>query len=84
MLNRDGILISGISTHHRAQEIMLSIRDIVESRARSIVMFLEGSPGPFGEGICLKIYIKGDPLNINEVRALAKYLSVAGFDTQCY
>ncbi|MEM2253100.1 MAG: hypothetical protein QXS06_01105 [Desulfurococcaceae archaeon] len=80
VLSRNEIVISGISTHNKAQEIVLNIRDIVESKGRNMVVFLEGSPGPFGEGICLRISIKGDPLNANEVRSLAKYLSIAGFD----
>lgn len=82
VLSRDRILIYGISTHNKAQEIVLNIRDIVEYKGRSMVVFLEGSPGPFGEGICLRIDIKGDLLNANEVRALAKCLSIAGFDVQ--
>jgi len=72
------VRITGISTHNKAQTILQDLRDFIESRGRSISIGFEGSPGPFGEGICLKIRIYGEPLNELTIKTLKKFFELRG------
>jgi len=72
------IRITGISTHNKAQSILQDLRDFIESRNRNISISFEGSPGPFGEGICLQVRIYGDPLNDLTLKTLKKFFELRG------
>ncbi|RLG80703.1 MAG: hypothetical protein DRO40_10780 [Thermoprotei archaeon] len=78
VIGANHIGITGISTHNKAQAILQDLRDFIETRNRNISIGFEGSPGPFGDGICLKIRIYGKPLDELTIKTLKKFFELRG------
>ncbi len=72
------IYIKGIATHNKAQSILYNLREYIEEKNRVINISFEGSPGPFGEGICIKITISGKHLDRTDIKAIAKFFKIIG------
>lgn len=72
------VKITGISTHNKAQAILQDLRDFIETKNRNINIGFDGSPGPFGEGICLKIRIYGEPLDNLTIKTLKRFFELRG------
>ncbi len=82
VINPYEIVVKGIATHNKAQDILYGIRDYIESRERSISIYFEGSPGPYGEGICLRIKVSGKPLDNVDITALKKFFNIIGAEAK--
>ncbi len=78
LLGRNEIIVKGISTHNKAQSILIELREYIETRDRRINVLFKGSPGPWGEGLCLRIKIDGKPLGDLEIKALEKFFKIRG------
>ena len=69
------IIIEGIHTHTYANTIVSELRDILIRKERRFKVFFEGSPGPLGEGITVKIFLDKNLSNL-EVNVLQKYFEL--------
>ncbi len=69
------IIIEGIHTHTYANAIVSELRDILIRKERCFNVFFEGSPGPLGEGITIKIFLDKN-LSDLEVNVLQKYFEL--------
>jgi len=77
-IGRDRVIVRGISTHNLAQQLIQDLREIIEERDRVINVLFEGSPGPWGEGLCLRISISGKPLDDTALLTVRKFFELRG------
>lgn len=74
------IVIKGVPTQWVAERIIKDVNEIIVSSESDLAYFFEGEPGPFGEGLTIRVKYK--TLSESEVNALRKYfeLKKASFD----
>lgn len=77
-ITSDEIIIKGVSTHIKMYTILSNLRDYIETKNRKLIMTFGGNPGPSGEGMCIKIVIKGDPLSETDIKAIKKFFELTG------
>ena len=78
VIKNDEIIVKGIATHNKAQNIIMDLREFIETKDRQVNIFFEGAPGPYGEGLCLRIRLVGKPLDNTDVIALKKFFELRG------
>ncbi|WFO75222.1 hypothetical protein J4526_09170 [Desulfurococcaceae archaeon MEX13E-LK6-19] len=78
LITPEEISITGIDTHIKSYTILYNLRDYIETKNRRLLVSFEGGPGPAGEGMCIKISIKGEPLSRTDLNAIKKFFELQG------
>ncbi|MEM2021952.1 MAG: hypothetical protein QXP80_06990 [Zestosphaera sp.] len=68
------IVIKGVPTQWIAERIIRDMNEIIVSSESDLAYFFEGEPGPFGEGLTIRVRYK--TLSEGEVNALRKYFEL--------
>ena len=77
--NGKELLIRGFQTHIVAETLCKDLRDLMLSKELNMYFFIEGSPGPLGEGMKIKV-IFSRRLNETDIYVLKKFFTVRGIN----
>ncbi|HDN75982.1 MAG TPA: hypothetical protein ENG05_02510 [Acidilobales archaeon] len=75
--NSKELIIRGFKTHIVAETLCKDLKDLLLSKDLNMYFFLEGSPGPLGEGMVIKV-VFSRRLSSADIEALKKFFNVRG------
>jgi len=73
-LEKKELILKGIPTQWAAEKLVKDLSELLLTKDEPPTYYFEGSPGPAGEGLNVRIKVKG--LGSSELTAIEKYFNL--------